>query len=74
MLNPMLVAFVLSQYQVEAEARAYDYRVGLAARRAARLAKTKIPSRLPWYWRWRYLGTRVSFRRRYATRDRVSPQ
>jgi hypothetical protein len=66
LFNPALSAFVFSQYQAEAEARAYSYRVGRQARGAARLAKTKIPSRLPRYWRWRYLGTRVSFRRRYA--------
>ena len=73
-VHPSIIAIIVSQYQAEVEASAYSYRVGRKARGAARLAKTRIPSRLPWYWRWRYRDIRASFRRRYAAQHRTGAQ
>jgi hypothetical protein len=71
-VHPALIAFIVAEYQANAEAHAYNHRAARQACAAARLARTKIPSRLPWYWRWRYLSTRASFRRSYADRPGAS--
>jgi hypothetical protein len=63
-VHPSTIASLVPQYQAEAQALAYNRRLARLARGPARLVKMKIPSRLPRYWRWRYLGTRAAFRRR----------
>ena len=72
-IHPALIAYVIAQYHAEVEALACSRRLERQARGAARLAKTKIPSRLPRYWRWRYLGVRASFRRRSLDRRSTNP-
>ena len=72
-VDPALLTYIVRQYHAEIEARAYSRRLERQARGAARLAKAKIPSRLPRYWRWRYLRVRASLRRRSLDRRSTNP-
>jgi hypothetical protein len=68
-VHPSMIASVIPIYRAEAEALAYHRRLVHQARRMARLAEMKIPSRLPRHWRWRYVGTRTAFKRAYRQRN-----
>jgi hypothetical protein len=53
--NPCLAARIVKHHRADMEARAHYQRRRRQAVTMARLAKTRIPSRLPRHWRMRYL-------------------
>jgi hypothetical protein len=54
-VNPCFAARIVKHHRADMEARAYNQRRRREALSMARLAKTRIPSRLPRHWRIRYL-------------------
>ncbi len=55
LVNPSLAARIVKHHRADMEARARNQRRRRQALTMARLAKTRIPSRVPRHWRMRYL-------------------